>query len=235
MIRIAIVEDETAEAERLQEYIRRYCKEALVAAETDVFLNPNVFLQKYRADHDLISLDIEMPELDGISVARRIRALDAEVPIVFVTNMKKLALKGYEVDALDFIVKPLGYYGFALAFKKARQVIARLAKHQITVPIKFGERRLNVADIRYVETFARKLVFHLAEEEVVSPGALRDVEERLRSYNFARCNSCYLVNLAYVDEVGTTTVTIGSEQLAMSRHRRKEFMQAMADYYGGRI
>lgn len=232
MIRIAIVEDEAAEAERLQEYIRRYSKEALVAAETDVFLNPNAFLQKYRADHDLIFLDIEMPELDGISVARRIRALDAEVPIVFVTNMKKLALKGYEVDALDFIVKPLGYYGFALAFKKARQVIARLAKHQITVPIKFGERRLNVADIRYVETFARKLVFHLAEEEVVSPGALRDVEERLRSYNFARCNSCYLVNLRYVTKIYKDDVYLGDICLAVSRSKKKSFTDELTNYWG---
>ena len=218
MIRIAIVEDEAAEAERLQEYIRRYCKEALVAAEADVFLNPNVFLQKYRADHDLIFLDIEMPELDGISVARRIRALDAEVPIVFVTNMKKLALKGYEVDALDFIVKPLGYYGFALAFKKARQVIARLAKHQITVP--------------YVETFARKLVFHLAEEEVVSPGALRDVEDRLRSYNFARCNSCYLVNLRYVTKIYKDDVYLGDICLAVSRSKKKSFTDELTNYWG---
>ena len=154
------------------------------------------------------------------------------MPIVFVTNMKKLALKGYEVDALDFIVKPLGYYGFALAFKKARQVIARLAKHQITVPIKFGERRLNVADIRYVETFARKLVFHLAEEEVVSPGALRDVEERLRSYNFARCNSCYLVNLRYVTKIYKDDVYLGDICLAVSRSKKKSFTDELTNYWG---
>lgn len=232
MIRIAIVEDEVGEAEKLQGYIERYCKETAVPFETDVFSNPNVFLQKYHANYDLLFLDIEMPELDGITVARRVRALDGEVPIVFVTNMKKLALKGYEVNALDFMVKPAGYYGFALTFQKAQQVITRLKRHQITVPIKFGERRLDIADIRFIETSARKLVFHLVGEEVVSPGVLRDLEDRLRVHNFSRCNSCYLVNLRYVTKLYRDAVYLGEDCLVISRSKKKSFTDDLTNYWG---
>ena len=232
MINVIIVEDDAASSRRLEQFVKRYFTENPEPYTVKTYENGLDFISEYQGGANVIFMDIEMPHMDGLKASRRLRAVDTYVSLIFVTNMAKNAIKGYEVDALDFIVKPLGYYGFALAFKKARQVIARLAKHQITVPIKFGERRLNVADIRYVETFARKLVFHLAEEEVVSPGALRDVEERLRSYNFARCNSCYLVNLRYVTKIYKDDVYLGDICLAVSRSKKKSFTDELTNYWG---
>lgn len=232
MIKIAIVEDEPSESDKLREYIDRYCAENECAAQTEVFSNPNAFLQKFRCNYNLILLDIEMPELDGLSLAGRIRESDGIVPIVFVTNMKKLAIGGYKVNALDFIVKPVSYYGFALTFKKALSYISHFGEQQITIPIKFGERRVNVSDIKYVQTSARKLIFHMVNEEIVAFGTMRDLEERLRSCNFSRCNSCYLVNLRHVSKIYRDDVYVGEEQLAISRSKKKSFLDDITNYWG---
>ena len=75
--------------------------------------------------------------------------------------MKKLAIRGYEVNAFDFIVKPVNYYSFRLTLNKALRHIEKHSEHLMTIPIKFGECRIDVNEVRYVETVTRKLFFHM--------------------------------------------------------------------------
>ena len=87
--------------------------------------------EHYQKDADLILLDVEMPGMDGISLARRIRQDDKEVLLMFITNMAQYALHGYEVEAIDYVIKPLGYQEFALKMKKAMRYMGRHEKKQM--------------------------------------------------------------------------------------------------------
>ena len=109
MFRIAIVEDEDACARLLEDYIRRYGETAGDAFRTDRFPNGLEFIENYRPVYDVILMDIRMPLVDGMEAARRLRAQDEETALIFVTNMAQYAIKGYEVQALDFMLKPVQY------------------------------------------------------------------------------------------------------------------------------
>ena len=101
MIRIAVVEDEEKYYRVLKGYLDRYGTESNEKIEVVWFENGAVFLEQFHSDFDIILLDIEMPVMDGLSVARDVRKADDYVIIIFITNMAQYAIHGYEVNALD--------------------------------------------------------------------------------------------------------------------------------------
>ncbi len=118
MLRIAIVEDNPADAGKLEEYIDQFCTDNRINYQTEVFQSGDDFLKNYTKIWNLILLDIEMPGIDGMETAKKIRELDEETFLVFVTNMAQYAIHGYEVDAFDFVVKPVQYAPFCMKMQK---------------------------------------------------------------------------------------------------------------------
>lgn len=235
MISVAIVEDEPASSAVLQKYIDQYCTNEPISYEVKVFDNPIAFFDSYKVNFDVIFLDIMMPDMDGIRAAHKIREYDAEVPIIFVTNMRQFAIKGYEVSALDFIIKPVSYYGFEIAFRKALRDLSRVKMQLITIPMRSGAKRVPVSDLRYVEVSLHRLIYHLLEADIDTSGNLKDVEAALYPFGFRRCNHCYIVNMRYVTEVRENSIVLGpeSEELQISRSKKKAFLSELSKYWGG--
>lgn len=175
-----------------------------------------------------------MEDLDGVSAARLLRKRDRSVTLIFVTNMAQFAIKGYEVDALDFIVKPVKYYDFAFRLKKA---VSRLnEKEEQYLPVSIaggGVVKLTVSHIKYVEVMKHRIVYHTEDGDFETYGTLKEVEGKLPARHFSRCNSCYLINLKFVASVCDYTCDVAGEKLRISQPRKKEFMKALSDYIGG--
>lgn len=112
MIRVAIVEDDAEVQGVLQEYVRRYTRQYGTEFEVSVFADGVDLLEDYRAVYDIIFLDVEMKHLDGMATAERIRQMDADVILIFITNMAQYAIRGYSVGALDYVLKPVPYFAF---------------------------------------------------------------------------------------------------------------------------
>ena len=233
MIRVAIVEDEAEIREQLMGYVQRYTRQYGTAFEVKTFADGLEILEDYRPAYDLILLDIEMKHLDGMETARRIRELDPEVMLVFITNMAQYAIKGYSVGALDYVLKPVPYFAFSQQLQKAVNQLARRARHYLAVPVDGGMRRLDTAAIYYMESDGHKVCFYTEDGDFIAPGALKAFEEKLANRPFARCNSGYLVNLAQVQAVQQNTVEVGPYELQVSRPKRKSFLAALTDYIGG--
>ena len=232
MIRVAIVEDEAEIREQLMGYVQRYTRQYGTAFEVKTFADGLEILEDYRPAYDLILLDIEMKHLDGMETARRIRELDPEVMLVFITNMAQYAIKGYAVGALDYVLKPVPYFAFSQQLQKVEEQLRR-TRHYLAVPVEGGLRRLDTSRIYYIESEGHRVHFYTEEGDFAAPGALKALEEKLADRPFARCNSGYLVNLAQVQAVQQNTVEVGPYELQVSRPKRKSFLAALTDYIGG--
>ena len=145
MIRIAMVEDEAAVREQLQGYIQRYTRQYGTEFAVTEFSDGVEILDAYRPVYDIVLLDVEMKHLDGMETARRIRELDRDVVLLFITNMAQYAIKGYAVGALDYVLKPVPYFAFSQQLQKAEEKLRRRARHYLAVPVEGGLRRLDTA------------------------------------------------------------------------------------------
>ena len=233
MIRIAMVEDEAAVREQLQGYIQRYTRQYGTEFAVTEFSDGVEILDAYRPVYDIVLLDVEMKHLDGMETARRIRELDRDVVLLFITNMAQYAIRGYAVGALDYVLKPVPYFAFSQQLQKAEEKLRRRARHYLAVPVEGGLRRLDTAQIYYMESEGHRVHFYTEEGEFLAPGALKTFEEKLADLPFARCNSGYLVNLAQVKSVQQGLAQVGPYELQVSRPKRKSFLAALADYIGG--
>ena len=233
MAKIAVVEDNDAMRGELCGFIAQYAQESGCQLDVTPFADGSQLVEPYRPGFDIIFLDIEMPTLGGMPTAERIRRQDPDVVLVFVTNMAQYAIRGYEVDALDFVLKPVSYYQFSTKLERALQRIRRRRGGQIALQVGGGVQLLDTDDILYLETRERLLHYHTADNTWSVRGSLLKAEKELAPYHFARCNQCYLVNLRHVRGVQDDIVQVGEERLEISRRQRTSFLAAVAAYVGG--
>lgn len=166
MIRIAVAEDDLSWAHQLQTYVDQYARESGKSFEVSLFADGEDLLEQYHGQFDLVFLDVQMRFLDGMATAELIRRTDPEVIIIFITNMAQYAIRGYEVDALDYMLKPVGYTTFAQRLSRALSRMRRRERTYITVPIKGGAMKLAVEDITFVESQGHRLIYHTARGRV---------------------------------------------------------------------
>lgn len=236
-MRVAIVDDNPADIDCLRDYSKKFEEESGEVIHTEMFSDGAEIVGRYREKgrFDVILLDIEMKYLDGMDTAARIRKLDGDVLIIFITNLARFAVRGYEVDALDFVVKPVSYPAFSAKLYKARRRMKSGQEKMLTVRSKTGLFRVSTREIIYIEVKNHSLHFHTTTENYQCTGSLKAVEKELSGLAFAKCNSCYLVHLSYIEKVTNEWVSVaGGERLQISGPKRKEFLRRLTDYYGGR-
>ena len=236
-VRIAVVEDEKKEFERLREMIETFASENRgMDFEFSYFPSGHSFLSQYRTQWNLIFLDIQMPGLNGMDLSKAIREKDRKVMLVFITNMAQYAIEGYDVQAYDFILKPLDYASFSMKFER----ICNSLKHNFSeayIYLAFGgvKRQVKVSEITYIEVINHNLVVHLYDGEYRIRGTMTDMEKRLSQYHFMRCNACYLVNLKYVRELRGDYVVVDKSELRISHLKKSQFCGELAKYLGDSI
>lgn len=234
-MRIAIVEDEAVYMQQLRDYLKKYQEEFQCPLQVSVYENGMSFIHSFAGRFDIILLDVAMPYIDGFETAKRIRAMDSEVVIIFVTNQAQHAIRGYEVDALDYILKPISYFAFSQRLKRALSRVGRKEEPFLLLNLKGETRKLKISSIYYIEVRDHNLIYHTTDGDFSSFGSLKEEEEKLEKYHFVRCNKAYLVALRHVDNVCNGAAVVNGQHLLISRPRRAAFMEALTDYLGGGI
>lgn len=233
-MKIIVLEDEKAVADKLCDYIGRYCSESNVPVEVQVFPDAFELLENYHADADILFMDIQLPVMNGMEAAKKIRGKDDKVLIVFVTNLAQYAVEGYEVNAFDFILKPLEYEGFRMRFGRVlKELEHRSPDSFININSKSGFRRISFSDLLYVEVINHDLIFHCREEgEVQTRGTMKRLAEELKDEYFVQCSNCYLVNLAHVKQADRMVVLSDGTELAISAMPAKTFLPNLPNTLG---
>ena len=214
--------------------LNRYAGEEKIELEISTFSNGLEFLDKFTCGcFDLIFMDIKMPNSNGMGIAHDVRKLDADVGIIFLTNLTQYAIKGYEVEALDYMVKPVEYAIFRAKLAKALGRIKKRSVAYITLNRKSELIKISVDKLVYVESMGHRAIYHLTDEDITAWESMAEVEAKLSKYHFSRCNNSYCVNLRYVEAVRGDIATVGKTELKISRGRYKSFMDDLTVFFSG--
>ena len=235
MIRIAIVEDDRNAMQILRGYLSRYEQENSAHFQVSTFSDGLDIVSDYKAEYDVILLDIQMKHLDGMSTAEKIRALDEDVIFIFITSTVQFAVQGYTVDALGYVLKPVPYLAFSQILGKAvRQVQKKQSKCYLTLDVDGCQMKLDMSQIFYVESQKHNILVHTEKGSYRTAGPLKRMEELLLPQGFAKCHNAYLVNLLHVTALMPNVVRLSDgTELSVSRARKKSFLDSFTDYVGG--
>lgn len=239
MLNIALVEDNEEEAKRLKDCLAQFQKEKSIDISVTLFKTGLAFIGDYKPVFDVVFMDIDLPVLSGLEVAKAVYNMDKNIAIIFCTNLAQYAIKGYEVEALDFIVKPITY---PVLCQKMEKLIKKLSNRQGSELVLsltsrsdsqgVGIVKLKTQDILYIESVKHYLVYHTSDNEYEVRGTMKDLESSLNKEGFSRCINGCLVNLRAVTKIEKDTIYVGKNALPLSRQRKKEFIDDFMRYLG---
>ena len=226
-LRVGICDDEKSVIEILQQCMEQYQMHQDVELEVESFTNGNELLAMNRVNpYHVVLLDVEMPEIDGLEVARRLRedVLD-DIFIVFVTSYPEYMQESFAVQPFQFLVKPVQY---TFVEKLFQDIIHRYEHSHVTKVIvgTGGEKQLiRIRDIVYMKTVKDKkpvLEYVLSDRTIVGEGTIQQWEEGLQQYAFISPCRGYLVNLKYVVAVERLKLRlVDGTTIPVSRRRVK--------------
>lgn len=230
MIRIAVVEDDKGYRDTLNDYLKQYEKESGNKIRTTFFEDGEDIVEDYSGDYDIILMDIEMQFMNGMTAAEKIRKMDEEVVIIFITNMPGYATSGYKVEALDYVLKPLSYFAFYQRIARAVSRMEKRIKQYAMIPMKGGMRRMDISRICYVEVLDHDLIYHTLDGNLQTRGTLKEVEQSLPEERFFRISKGFLVNMEHVEGIQDNDAIVGGDNIRISRTLKKNFLNRLNDY-----
>lgn len=235
MIKIAVVEDEKEERNRIQKFLQKFSCENSVEMEIEEFSDGIQLVQEYERNFDVLLLDIEMEKLNGIQTAKEIRKKDKDVMILFITNLFQYAIEGYEVEAIDFVIKPINYFSFSARMEKVLKKLEQKVRRLVPFQVRKEMVMLNAHDIILVETSNKKTLIKTEGETVNCSEPMQEIQSKLEPFGFYRCHSGFLINMNYIKRLNSETVLVANFEVPVSKHRKKDFYQAVAAYQGMRL
>ena len=180
ILKIALVEDEEKSSRELLSHLERFQQETGIKTEVHSFQNGLDFIDGYQGDYDAVLMDINMPHLNGLNAAKQLRMMGDDVCLIFITNMAKYAIKGYEVNAMDFMVKPVPYLKLAYKLKKVAALVQAREK-SICIKTDSGIKVLRASDIYYIEVNHNDLTYHVVDDQdLIEKNSLKYVENFFR-------------------------------------------------------
>ena len=230
-MRIAVCDDE--ELFRIE--FKSVLDKVLINAEYDIdtFSGGSSLYEAFlKKPFDLVFLDIEMPGIDGITLAKRLRAVSENVQIVFLTSHIEYALEGYEVNALRYLVKPVDMNKLSEVLKYIQD--KKNNSRQIMIKQEGEDIVIDISDIIYMESMDKNVRIVTSKSEYITRYNISDYEEELKNSGFLRIHRGYLISLSKVKKIVKNDVVMdGDISLPVSRSNIKTLKDALYAYVEG--
>lgn len=233
MIKLAICDDEETMVSDLKDRITGYLKMQSCQFEIDSFQDARSLLQK-DTHYDIIFLDIQMNGISGMEAAQKMRKAGKNSFLVFVTISPEYVYDAFEVEASDYILKPISPRRFSRTMDRILHYISEQKNRCLSIQKGSYCKIVRFDDILYCEIINRIIYVHTKNEVIDYYCKIKELEKQLDPC-FFRCHRSYLVNLRFVNscEKGMAHLE-NSEQIPISRLKQQEFLSAVLLYMKGR-
>ncbi|MCE4564990.1 response regulator transcription factor [Maribellus sp. CM-23] len=231
-IKCLVVDDEPVAREILESHLEKLesfelvgsCKSAIQAFQ--VISSQPV---------DLIFLDINMPEMSGLSLAR---SINSNVKVIFTTAYREYAVDGFDLQAVDYLLKPISFERFLKGVQKYMQENVPVKSNEAIVSetedseffFVRSERkmvRIKFSDIRFIESIADYIKIHLQDRNVVTRETISNIESKLPQNDFLRIHRSYIVGIKSIESFTSEYIEMGKRQLPISRSYREQVLRKL--------
>lgn len=230
--KIAVCDDETVFLEKIHQLAIQYYTERNMQAEIHCYDNADTFLQSNLVSYDLILLDMNMQEKNGIEVAKELRSQKIETPIIYISAYIEMAPQGYVVNAFRYLLKSDLEQTFCFAMD---DVMKELQHHLEAIEVRTEnvQIELRLSDIVFVESYKRYVLIHTKKDEYKQYGKISDMEEMLCQKGFLRVHKSYLVNLEHVAKIKNRILFLDNgKELPCSKERYSEIVHQYVMWKG---
>lgn len=235
-MKLAIVEDEAAHGRLLEQYIEDWGKQNGILVSVKIYANAESFLFEWEdMPADAVFADIQMPGMDGMEMVRKLREKDAKVPVIFATGIDDYMLEGYEVEALNYLLKPLSAEKVSACLDKV------LRRHEaaefLVAETLDGVRKLPVEAVNYCEAAGHNTELGLTGgEKLFSLSSLSELEKELAEKGFVKCHRSYLCNVSNLNRITSDALIFDDgTEIPVSRRLYKTVNKAFIDRFGRKV
>lgn len=228
---IAICEDVEAELKLLAEYVTSWGKRKGIAVTIKEYESAEAFLFDYEVNQrlDILILDIQMKEMNGMELAKKLYGEGRKIQYIFVTGMKQYVFEGYSVEAVSYLMKPVRQEEL---FRFLSLGYTRLCKNPCII-LEDGAtlQRISLYDISYLESAGHNTYFYGAGKEYRSSKGISSFEEELKEEGFYRLHRSYIINLAKVECITKKEVSVEGKQIPIARGQWENLNKAYLAYH----
>ena len=232
-LKIAVCEDDQAQRDALCALVARWAAAREHRAAVGPYPSAEAFLFDYAEtrDFDILLLDVEMGAMNGVELARRLRRDKCRAEIIFLTSHTEFIGEGYEVDALHYLIKPVGAEKLFHVLDRAAERAA-ISPPSIVVSSEGQTIRLYEREIRYIEAFLHECVIAADSGKYRVRERISDLEARL-SKQFFRCHRSYIVFLPAIRRIGRSELLLeGGASIPLARGKYDAINRVYIDFYG---
>lgn len=230
MLSIAVCDDIVLECTQLARQIRRVASQAGHKVILREFYTGKELLQSAEV-FDLLFLDIKMPGLDGMELARQLRHRDVNCLLIFVTAVSEYVFEAYEVEAFAYLVKPVTDEQLIRVLTRSAEKLRKESTESLLISSHHLVRKIPLKDIVYMEAQGRLLIIHTLQDTIAAYEQIGQMEKRLIGKNFFRCHKGYLVHLKYVDTYDRTQIYLETKDtILLAKRRYDDFTMALMHY-----
>ncbi|WP_406243089.1 LytR/AlgR family response regulator transcription factor [Tissierella carlieri] len=236
-INIAICDDEKIHVELLKKYVHNWAKKNNIKLGIEFFHSAEAFDFSWSMDkrYHILLLDIQMPGINGIELAKRIRKSDNLLNIIFITAIPDFIGEGYDVSAINYLIKPIEEKKLYECLDKAVQKISKKEK-TILIDVEGETIRIKQEDIIYIEAFSHTVDINTVSEKYATRKNIGIIENELEQNTFVRCHRSYIVGLKHIKRIGKTDIELDNgDVIPVSRRLYTNTNMAFIKYFRGEI
>ncbi len=230
MIYVAICDDETSMSEHIRsvtsEFFRRKNMETIILR-----FSSGEELLKYDGQIDILFLDIQMKNIDGMETARKLRENKFRGFLIFITVLREMVFQSFEVQAYDYLVKPVEREQFEKTMERLCESMQNAKEAGLLIQRGHESYIISLDDIIFCEIIDRKIYLNLASDEVIDYyERIENLEARLNNW-FFRCHRSYLINLRHLRSYKNSIAYMDNgREIPVSRLRSREFSSVILKY-----